>query len=121
MTGEQAQGTAAAERREALSPMLTAEDFRPLSSSVRVEIAARSDRGPSQLCNDDHYLVVRLGRHQETLLTSLSASEVPPRFEECGYAMLVADGLGQGGSGSVASCIAITTVAHLALHFGSAT
>jgi serine/threonine protein phosphatase PrpC len=32
--------------------------------------------------------------------------------------MLVADGLGEGGSGSVASRVAVSTVAHLALHFG---
>jgi len=32
--------------------------------------------------------------------------------------MLVADGLGEGGSGSVASRVALSTVAHLALHYG---
>ena len=39
-------------------------------------------------------------------------------FEECGYAMLVADGLGEGGAGSVASRVALSTIAHLALHYG---
>ena len=68
--------------------------------------------------NEDHYLVVRLGRYQETLATSLSGSDVPPRFEESGYAMLVADGLGEGGAGSVASRVALSTIAHLALHYG---
>ena len=68
--------------------------------------------------NDDHYLVVRLGRNQETLMTSLSAAEMPPRFDEWGFVMLVADGLGEGGSGSVASRVALSTLAHLALHYG---
>ena len=62
--------------------------------------------------------MVRLGRHQETLATSLSGRDVPPRFEECGYAMLVADGLGEGGAGSVASRVALSTIAHMALHHG---
>ena len=105
-------------RRAAMSPPLTSDDFRPLTSSVRVEIAALSQRGTRCLVNDDHYLVVRLGRHQETLATSLSEVEVPPRFEEYGYAMLVADGLGEGGSGSLASRVALSTIAHLALHHG---
>ena len=83
-------------RRAALSPVLTFDEFRPLSSSVRVECDARSHRGMSCQRNDDHYLVVRLGRHQETLMTSLSASEMPPRFDEWGFVMLVADGLGEG-------------------------
>ena len=32
--------------------------------------------------------------------------------------MLVADGIGEGGSGSVASRVALSTVAHIALHYG---
>jgi protein phosphatase len=39
-------------------------------------------------------------------------------FEEASYAMLVADGLGGTGSGAVASRIALSTVAHMAVHFG---
>ena len=85
---------------------------------MRVEIAGLSQRGTRRLVNDDHYLVIRLGRDQETLATSLSEAEVPPRFEEYGYAMLVADGLGEGGSGSLASRVALSTIAHLALHHG---
>ena len=52
------------------------------------------------------------------LATSLSAAEVPSRFEEHGYTMLVADGFGEGGAGSVASRVALSTIAHLALHHG---
>ena len=85
---------------------------------MRVKFGARSHQGSARQRNEDHYLVVRLGRHQETLATSLSGNDVPPRFEEHGYAMLVADGLGEGGSGSVASRVALSTIAHLALHYG---
>jgi serine/threonine protein phosphatase PrpC len=105
-------------RRVALSPLLGLDEFRPPSASVRVTIGARSHQGMLRQRNEDHYLVVRVGRHQETLATSLSGSDVPPRFEESGYAMLVADGLGEGGAGSVASRVALSTFAHLAIHYG---
>ena len=105
-------------RREALSPVLEVADFRPMSSLVRVEIAARSHRGAVRPSNEDHYLVVRIGRQQETLETSLARSEVPERFDESGYAMLVADGLGESGAGGSAGRVALSTLAHLAIHFG---
>src|SRR4026209_1882667 len=90
-------------RRAALSPIRGRDDNLPSSSSVRVNIGARSHQGTLRQRNEDHYLVVRVGREQVTLATSLSGSAVPPHFEESGYAMLVADGLGEGGAGSVAS------------------
>jgi protein phosphatase len=43
---------------------------------------------------------------------------LPARFEEYAFAMLVADGLGEPGAGSVASRTALSTIAHLALHSG---
>jgi PPM family protein phosphatase len=105
-------------RRAALSPMLTFDDFHPLSSLVQVEIGVLSRRGKLRQRNDDHYLVVRLGREQETLATSLSASDLPPQFKENGYVMLVADGLGEGGAGAVASRVALSTLAHVLMHYG---
>jgi PPM family protein phosphatase len=107
-----------AARRAALASNTVFDHPHPRSASVRVECGARSHRGASRPHNDDHYLVVRLGRSQETLLTSLSAADVPAPFEEYGYAMLVANGLGEGGTGSVASRVALSTLAHLVLHFG---
>ena len=105
-------------RRAALAPLIAAEEFRPPSTAVTVEVGALSRQGRARAVNDDHYLVIRLGRHQETLATSLSAAEVPPRFEEYGYALFVADGLGPGGTGSVASRVALSTIANLTLHSG---
>ena len=107
-----------AARRLALSPLLASTEFRPLSASVRVEVAGQSARGNLPVLNDDHYLVLHLGRYQETLSTSLSEADLPPRFDEQAYAMLVADGLGLHGAGSVASRIALSTIAHMALHYG---
>jgi serine/threonine protein phosphatase PrpC len=108
----------AARKRAAISRPHSTHDFRPLSSSVVVEIGAISQRGAARASNDDHYLVVRLGRSQHTLASSLSAADLPAPFEERGYAMLVADGLGAGGAGSVASRVALSTIAHLALEQG---
>lgn len=105
-------------RRAAMSPLLSPADFRPLSRTVRVEIGAASHRGRMAAQNDDNYLVVRLSRQQETLATSLGAGDLPPDFEEHGYGMLVADGMGEEGAGSLASRVALSTFAHLALHYG---
>jgi protein phosphatase len=59
-----------------------------------------------------------MGRHQETIATSLPDGSVPARFDEMGYGMVVADGMGAAGAGETASRLAISTLAHLALHFG---
>ena len=92
------------------------EEFRTLSSAIRVEIAACSRPG-SRSANADHYHVVRLGRHQETIATSLPEGDVPARFDEAAYGIFVADGTGAVDSGEPASRLAISTLAHLALHF----
>jgi serine/threonine protein phosphatase PrpC len=107
-----------AARRAALSPILTTASFHPLTSSVRMAFAARTHQGMVRERNEDHYLVVQLQRSQLTLVTSLAGDDAPPPFEESGYCMLVADGLGEGGAGSVASRVALSTIAHLAIHFG---
>jgi serine/threonine protein phosphatase PrpC len=116
MTQDDAERQAA--RRAALSPLLASTEFRPLSASVKVEIGAHSGRGSSTRLNDDHYLVLHLGRHQQTIATSLSSADLPPKFDENAYAMLVADGLGEGGAGAVASRLSLSTIAHMALHYG---
>jgi len=89
-----------------------------MSSRVRVECAALSHQGLVRSRNEDHYLVVRLAREQQTLLTNLPEGDVPDRFEEHGYGMIVADGMGGMASGQLASRVAISTLAHLALHYG---
>ena len=104
------------DRRMRLPTRRPDEEFRTLSSSIRVEIAACSRPG-SRSANADHYHVVRLGRHQETIATSLPEGDVPARFDEAAYGIFVADGTGAVDSGETASRLAISTLAHLALHF----
>ena len=89
----------------------------PLSSTVRVEFGASSIRGGSHDVNEDHYMIVQLMRQQDTILTSLPMTH-SRRFDEYGYAMVVADGVGETGTGEVASRIAVETLAALAVHFG---
>jgi protein phosphatase len=104
-------------RRSVVKPALRGPlDSPPPSANVDVEFGAWSRRGPSRSVNDDHYLVLRLGRHQETLMTSLPAADVPQRFDEYGYGMVIADGM--GAAGEPASRLAITTLVRLAIEFG---
>jgi PPM family protein phosphatase len=112
------QNTDDSDRRRVLASPLTVDEFVPASSAIRVNIGTRSHQGVVRTTNDDHYLVVQLERNQQTLATSLPEGDLPRRFEEHGFAMAVADGIGSGGSGSVASRVALSTVAHLVLHYG---
>jgi protein phosphatase len=101
-----------------LSPLVASPEFPPFSTRVAVDFAARSVKGRVRPVNEDHYLVMRLERAQETLLTSLPPSHVTPRFEEHAYAMIVADGIGGAGGGEHASRVAVASLVQLALHFG---
>ena len=104
--------------RSAISRPVDIEPFRPLSSTVSLQVAASSICGKLRANNTDHYLAIRLGRMQETMLSSLRPADLPPRFEEFGYALLVADGLGDGCSGARASRVALSALAHLAIRYG---
>jgi protein phosphatase len=99
-------------KRLPLSPLLDHDGFPPPSARVQVEFGARS-HAASPPESGDHFLIVRLGRNQQTVLTSLPRTEVPLPFNEFGYAMILAD-----GAGSAASRLAISAFVHLALHFG---
>ena len=104
--------------RAVLSQPVTVEAFHLPTAGISLEVGAASACGPGHSQNTDHYLAIRLGRLQETMMTSLQAADLPSRFEEYGYAMLVADGLGDGGSGARASRVALSTLAHLAIRYG---
>ena len=94
----------------------------PLDSPPRLPIkveagfGARSRRGPRRPVNDDHYLIMSLGRHHEALMTSLPANDLLKRFVEFGYGMFIADGM--GSDGEAASRLAISSLVHLAINFG---
>ena len=104
--------------RSVVSQPVEIADFHPLSSALAVEVAAASVCGRLRPHNTDHYLAIRFGRLQETLVTSLAAADLPPHFEEHAYAMLVADGLDQSGAGARASRVALSTLAKLAIRYG---
>jgi len=103
--------------RSALADPLENERFEPLSSSVALELAAVSVSGALKAYNSDHYLAVRLGRTEETLISSLAEADVPAHFAEYGYAMAVADGRGDRGAGARASRLALSTLAHLLIRY----
>lgn len=88
---------------------------RPYSSPLIVDAAGLSHRGVVRADNQDHYLVARVGRSLDTLITSLPDGEVPDRFDETGYVMMVADGMGGAAAGEVASRMAISTLINIVL------
>ena len=104
--------------RSVIAQPVDVADFHPLSSALAVEVAAASVCGRLRPHNTDHYLAIRFGRLQETIVTSLAAADLPPRFEEYAYAMLVADGLDESGAGVRASRVALSTLAKLAIRYG---
>jgi serine/threonine protein phosphatase PrpC len=104
--------------RAILAKRLDVSRFQPLYSIVELDVGARSDCGLVQTYNSDHFLALRLGRVQHTLVTSLGADDLPPDFQEYGYALLVADGLGEQGAGIRASRVALSAIAHLAIQYG---
>jgi protein phosphatase len=87
-----------------------------VSARVQVDLAALSDPGKVRANNEDHYLVMCFERSLETLLTNLSEGQLPGRFAEVGYLMVVADGMGGAEAGEVASQMAIRTFVNLLLH-----
>ena len=87
----------------------------PLSSPVQVDVAGLSHPGHVRPNNEDHFLVLRFGRFLEPLATNLPAGQAPPRCEDVGYALAVADGMGGHAAGEEASKLALTTLVGLVL------
>jgi protein phosphatase len=116
MTGDQTD--ADTKWRALISSPVEAPSEPPISSTIAVDLGAVSSSGEHQIHNTDHYLAIRLGRTQETLASSLTEGDLPPRFDESAYVMLVADGLDSHGVGARASRLALSTLAHLAIRYG---
>jgi PPM family protein phosphatase len=87
----------------------------PFSAPVHVEVSGLSHPGKIRSRNEDHFIVMRLGRYLETVLTTLPAGEVPERADEAGYALVVADGMGGHADGELASRMAISGLVKLVL------
>jgi serine/threonine protein phosphatase PrpC len=88
---------------------------RSFLSPVHVDVKGLSHPGKVRPRNEDHFLVLRIGRYLETVLSSLPPGEVPERVEEVGYAMIVADGMGGHAGGELASRMAISGLVKLVL------
>ena len=86
---------------------------KPETASVRADFGAVSHTGKVRLKNEDHFLVFRLCRRQETLLTNIPDDQMSQPGGEIGYSMIVADGMGGMAAGEVASRLAITTALKL--------
>jgi PPM family protein phosphatase len=86
----------------------------PYSSLVQVDVSALSHRGHVRPNNEDHFLVTKVGRTLQTLMTSLP-EDLPERTEEVNHVMVVADGMGGHAAGEVASRMAICALVSLAL------
>ena len=89
--------------------------FRSVSSQVRVDVSGLSHPGLVRPNNEDQFFVTRLTRSMETIVTSLSAVDVPDRADEVNYLMVVADGMGGHAAGEVASRMAIAELVNFAL------
>jgi serine/threonine protein phosphatase PrpC len=86
-----------------------------VSSQVQVDLAALSHAGNVRPNNEDHFLTVRFDRSLQTLATNMPEGLVPKQFEDVGYGMLVADGMGGAASGEVASQLAVSMMVNLVL------
>ena len=103
---------------EAPQPALDETPPPPFSSRINVDLYGMTDKGYVRTKNEDHFLIVRAGRALETVLTNLTDDQTLPGelFEETGYGMVVADGVGGVPGGEAASRQAIYTLLGLALH-----
>jgi protein phosphatase len=75
---------------------------------VSVVFGAATHRGHVRANNEDHYVVGRLNRTADVLMTNLPGGYVPERFEQSAYAFAVADGMGGAAAGEVASALALS-------------
>jgi len=82
-------------------------------SLMPIDAAAATHLGHVRSNNEDHYLVMRLGRSLETLYTNLDSELLAASYDLTGYGLLVADGLGRMAAGEVASKTALTTLVEL--------
>src|SRR5437764_4361050 len=79
----------------------------PIPPRILVDVAAASHTGLVRESNEDHYLVARLERSLQTLLTNLGPADLPDARASHGYILAVADGLGGHLAGEMASRLAI--------------
>jgi serine/threonine protein phosphatase PrpC len=82
---------------------------------VHVDMGALSHRGRVRPDNEDHFLVARLDRTMQVLMSNLPPDCVPEKHAETAYGMAVADGMGGHAAGEIASRSAISALVDLVL------
>jgi len=112
-TSEPGKSTLGDETTAVTSPMPNRKRSATTSSSVVVDIGARSHRGLVRTNNEDSFLVNTLERRMTTLRTNLPPSQIPENYFEIVYGMIVADGMGGAAAGEVASRTAIAALVDL--------
>src|SRR4030095_3267353 len=83
------------------------------TAMVQVDLAAQSHPGLIRENNEDHYLVVRITRSLQTIMTNLTHGVLPQRYDESALGRLVADGMGGHAAGEVASSMAMLRLLEL--------
>jgi protein phosphatase len=82
--------------------------FGPSASPAQVTFGALSHPGKVRPNNQDHYLVVQRRRSRSVLLTNMPPESLDPG-EDNVYVLAVADGMGGGAYGDLASMTALRT------------
>jgi protein phosphatase len=90
------------------------EALRSAPKGLSVELHAVSHPGKVRSTNEDSYLALRVGRSMEALASSLTPDDLPPRVEERGWVLVVADGIGGRSGGETASRHAIASLVGVA-------
>jgi serine/threonine protein phosphatase PrpC len=85
------------------------------SSHVEVDVAGLTHPGRVRPINTDHFLITRFDRGMRMLATNVPEGGIQLPSTETGYVMLVADGVGVGVPGVVASRTAIAEFVGLVL------
>lgn len=87
--------------------------FAPSQKPVRITFGAATHIGHVRKTNEDQYAVVRRTRMRDVLLSSLPESSFPPSVEAA-FVVAVADGVGGGAFGEIASRLVLESVWELA-------
>ena len=90
--------------------------IRPIGPPIKVVFAATSHSGKVRANNEDHFLVTRMSRTFESVLTNMPDGTLPGQVEEVAYGMVVADGMGGMAAGEKASQLAIQAGVDLVLN-----
>ena len=86
------------------------------SAHAQVDLGGMSHQGLVRSRNEDCFLIVRADRALKVVATNVPEAAIPARFDELGFGMMVADGMGGMSAGDVASRMAIQTLVTLALN-----